>query len=398
MNYDKVKRSGKEYFRYRHWDGVLKKYDETLYAPTLKELKQKYEYFAEKEMFGIKDDDILFSQFFKHWLNDVHIVGKKPKTISRYMGLSKNYIENSYVSKKKLKDLSSEDFQKWYNEIFEEKGANTIKNLHKLVRPALRYAFETGRTLKNYGAFLNVPKSFDVLYPEDKIHPLTLSEHMQFINAIKGHPLEALFNTAIDTGMRQGELFALRWSDINFKNKSIRINKTFSYDKDLKSGRYVGVVTQPKTPKSIRMIPLPNRTESILLNHKNSQKEMFLRAGLKQEEINLVFTTVIGSHLNSQNVLKRVQKVYKECEIEKKTFHDLRHTYATRLFELGEDPKVVQKLLGHSTVFMTLETYTHVLESLKQKTATKIDSLYTTGESDFCSIGQFSDNYLNLIK
>lgn len=398
MKYDKVTRGGKEYFRYRHWDPVLKKHDSPLYGKTLSELKEKYEVYQAKKLGGIKEDNITFAAFFDQWLRSVHIVGKKPKTIARYKGIQKNYIAESYVGKMTLSNLDSIYFQKWYNDLFEKKGENIVKNLHKLIRPCLRYAFETGRTLKNYGSLLNIPKSHEIGHKKQKIHPLTFDEQMKFIQAIRGNPLEALFNVAIDTGMRQGELFALTWDDIDFENKTININKTYSYEKSPDGSRYIDIVTEPKTESSTRVIPLPNRVEGILRVHKLHQREMLLRAGLKQENISLVFTTVIGTYLNSQNVLKRLKKVYASCGIENKNFHDLRHTYATRLFELGEDPKVVQKLLGHSTVFITLETYTHVLESLKEKAISKIDQLYTQLDSPSEAVGQNLDNCLKLVK
>ena len=206
MKYDKVTRGGKEYFRYRHWDPVLKKHDSPLYGKTLSELKEKYEVYQAKKLGGIKEDNITFAAFFDQWLRSVHIVGKKPKTIARYKGIQKNYIAESYVGKMTLSNLDSIYFQKWYNDLFEKKGENIVKNLHKLIRPCLRYAFETGRTLKNYGSLLNIPKSHEIGRKKQKIHPLTFDEQMKFIQAIRGNPLEALFNVAIDTGMRQGEL------------------------------------------------------------------------------------------------------------------------------------------------------------------------------------------------
>ena len=90
----------------------------------------------------------------------------------------------------------------------------------------------------------------------------------------------------------------------------------------------------------------------------------------------LVFCNMFGKYLDSGNVLKRFKKVLNEMDLQDMKFHDLRHTFATRLFELGEEAKTVQELLGHSNISITLDTYTHVLDSMKRKAAQKLNDLY----------------------
>ncbi|MEG1186164.1 MAG: site-specific integrase [Eubacterium sp.] len=416
MNYDKVKRNGKEYFRYRYWDSVLKKHDKPIYGITLKELKVKYEVYMEKKRAGVQSTGMTFSEYCKYWLYDVHLMGKKPSTAQRYDSIYRNYIENSYAGKIKLDELNSDHLQRWYNDLFNEKeqikrgkGESTIDGLHKIVSPCMRHAFKTGRILRNHAELIIMPKNYSldpsVSLQKQKVNPLTLDEQKTFIKAICGHPLEALLNTALDTGMRQGELFALTWSDVDFEEMNIRINKTYSYAKDLQLKKRIGIVTAPKTKNSIRNIPLPKRTKAVLAHHRLQQREMLFRIGMKQDENSLVFCTVTGSYFDSTNILRRLKTIYKSVGIVDKTFHDLRHTYATRLFELDEPPRTVQELLGHSDVNITLGTYTHVLESLKRKTAAKIDQLYDEPQkkqppenTPNVPVGQYLDNCLRLIK
>lgn len=404
FSYDKVKRNGKEYFRYRHWDSVLRKHTTVLYADTFGELKKKYEVFAEKERLGVTDDIILFGDFCKDWLYNIHLIDKKASTASRYDQLYKKYIKDDRIARIKLTDLSVDDLQKWYNRIYNERGRNIVKSIHKIVNPCIRYGYKTGRIIRNIAEMVIIPK--DTTQMDEKrrrarsIKPLTLDEQKRFIKVIEGHRYEALYNTALDTGMRAGELFALTWEDIDFENSRIWITKTYSYVKDLKLEKYRGIVTPPKSEKSNRVIPLGKRCAAILKEHQVRQRETFKKYGLEHMENNLVFCTPVGSYLDNPNVLKQLKLKYKEAGIDDKTFHDLRHTYATRLFELGEMPKTVQELLGHSDVNLTLNTYTHVLEILKTETAAKIDDLYKNDVSpsenvakevtdDGCTIYQF---------
>jgi integrase len=152
---------------------------------------------------------------------------------------------------------------------------------------------------------------------------------------VKGGELELLYIIVLDTGMRQGELFALKWPDIDFKACTININKTYKLVRNIDTEKLDGTITEPKSKSSIRVIPLPTHIKKKLLQHRKDQK------ALKLKMANL-------------------------------------YTYATRLFELGENPKTVQKLLGHSSLAITLDTYTHVLDAMKEQTVSKIEDLYAS--------------------
>lgn len=404
MKYDKVTRKGNVYFRWRNWDSILKKYTKTLYGLTLKELKSKVDKYLELSNAGVIEDDGVFVDFCKNWLYNIHLMDKKPSTKARYDTTFNCHIKDSRIGKMKLQDVTANDLQKWYNKIFEKKGEHVVKNIHKVIRPCLRYAFKSGHILRNHGELVTLPKDLKVKSKSkhEKINPLTLIEQKAFIKVIRDHYHEALFTTALDTGMREGELFALLWSDIDFDKKTIRIDKTYSYVKDIVTEKRVSLVTDPKTKGSDRSIPMANRTKEILEKHKFEQRKALLKIGIPQEDETLVFCTPIATYLDSSNVLKLLKIEYKKIGIDNKTFHDLRHTYATRLFELGEPAKTVQELLGHSSVNITLGTYTHVLDELKEKAVSKIDDIYKEKKEpdkfDPESTGQLSDNLIQFTK
>ncbi|MBI4857172.1 MAG: site-specific integrase [Acetobacterium woodii] len=379
MKYDKVKRGDKVYFRYRAYDPATQK-TRDITATTLKELKLKADKLDDKIRFGIADDKIKFGKFMFDWIETVHLIDKKPTTAERYRCLYRNHIKGTRISEIKLKNLRSEDIQDHYNELFKaRKSSSIVRSLHKLIAPCIRYAYESQRILKDFSKALKIPIDNNeglLAKQNNKVHPLTKDEQFRFIEACKGHRLEALFNVALDTGMRQGELLALIWEDIDFGAKEISINKTVNFIRhDEKSKRTVEIST-PKTRNSVRIIPIPERTRDILLTHRTRQWEKLSRLELAVDIDTPVFSTAVGTHFERQAILKTIKPIYMKAGIEGKNFHDLRHTYATRLFEMGEQPKTVQMLLGHSDVSTTLNVYTHVLDDLKIKSASKIDQFY----------------------
>ncbi|WP_261776569.1 site-specific integrase [Clostridium botulinum] len=189
-----------------------------------------------------------------------------------------------------------------------------------------------------------------------------------------------LFVTALYSGLRQGELFALTWNDINFEKAYIDVNKTYRYIADVtrtgRTGGYSSIQT-PKTPKSIRKVPIPQFLIKMLLQYRNEQRLLKIKYADVYEDHNLVFCNKLGAYLVDSTVGRQYKIILTNNNIPLRKFHDMRHTFATRLFELGEEPKTVQELLGHSTVSITLNTYTHVLESVKQQAISKLDELHS---------------------
>lgn len=145
------------------------------------------------------------------------------------------------------------------------------------------------------------------------------------------------------------------------------------------------MIQTPKTIKSTRKVFIPLSLTEQLKIYKFKQLEQKSRLVDLYQHNNLIFCTKFGKYFDSSNIRKRLNKIIhtinsnendKSKIIKLRKFHDLRHTYATRLFELGEAPKTVQQLLGHSDVSLTLDTYTHVLEGVKIMAASKLNNLY----------------------
>lgn len=381
--YKKKIKNGKEYYfcRLRH-KNLSKPKD--IYGSTVKELEAKIKTIINELDNGISNNKECFETFICDWLFDVHCINVKPSTKERYEGIYRNYIKGSKISNIKIRDLTSKDIQDYYNDLIKKgRTVNSIKNLNKIIAPCIRYAYDNNKIIKDFSRSVVLPAEVEEkkLNRVDEVQPFSLEEQQKFIKSIDGHDLEMLFLAALNTGMRQGELLALTWDDIDFDNNTITINKTVKYITEVtKEGRgHCGVAVQtPKSDASNRTISIPEGLAKRLKKYQLKQKEIKLKMANLYVDNSLVFCNIFGRYLDSSNVRKRFKRILAANNIKDRKFHDLRHTYATRLFELKEDAKTVQVLLGHSNISITLDTYTHVLEGMKEKAATKLNDLYNS--------------------
>ena len=266
------------------------------------------------------------------------------------------------IKKRKAKDLKKRDFE---NLILDWKKQNYIsKSINSMIifLQAI-YSYGVENNLLNENPLKKIKK----LPPEKKkIRFLSETEIKLFLKKARELTPDyyVLFYTAIFTGMRRGELLALEWSDIDFNKKTINVNKQV----------YRGRLSDTKTFSSTRIINIPDSLARILYEHKSNSKVL----------CKIVFCNESGKYLHPYNmseryykrVLKAVaQELSYENEISKLRFHDLRHTYATYLLSKNIPVKYVQEQLGHANSRVTLDTYGHVMPSLKSKAINILDEL-----------------------
>lgn len=175
---------------------------------------------------------------------------------------------------------------------------------------------------------------------------------------------------ALCTAMRQGELFGLKWSDVDWTANRLQVRRSIA------RARGGWIEQEPKSAKSRRSVPLIPLAVAALKRHRVRQAEQRLAAGGKWQDHGLVFTNAIGNPLSPQNVLRRsYYPLLESAGLPRITFHDLRHSTASLLLSLGVHPKVVQEFLGHSQIGVTLDTYSHVMPTLGREAMDKLDSL-----------------------
>jgi integrase len=196
----------------------------------------------------------------------------------------------------------------------------------------------------------------------EEIHPLNSDQVDALLEAASGAPLEALYRLAISTGMRHGEILALRWEDVDLDQGILSIRHTLTREK----GHYY--LGQPKTKGSRRSIGLTKRTKEALRKHHQLQLEQKMEYRGLWEDHGFVFTTQTGNHINPSHLRNRsFRPLLRKAELPNIRFHDLRHTCATLLLKQQTPAKDVAELLGHATVAMTLDTYSHILPDMKNR-------------------------------
>ncbi|MBI6105882.1 tyrosine-type recombinase/integrase [Clostridium perfringens] len=388
-------RNGVEYYYDRIYitrDPATGKWkSKVIYAKTEKELKEKRDQLIVKIDSGMNViDNSTFIQFFHNWLFNVHFVNLKPSTIERYEGVYRNWIKEVSISKSnekqpnpfaniKLNKLNSITIQNYYNSLYENGVPSaTINMINKVMKPGLRYAHQQGLTSKDLGAPLKVPKDITAA-KKDSFKVLSLEEQKLFLESIQEHRDKALFITALGTGLRLGEILALKWTDIDFNTSMLTVNKSIKRVAEIsQKGRGSSQIIEqlPKNENSIRTIPIPPNVLQEIMQHKKRQDhEKELALNLYQDN-NIVFCTEFGKHFDPNNTTKKLNRIYKKIGVEPKGFHCLRHTYATRLFEKNVPVKTVSSLMGHSDIQITLNIYTHVLNETKSNAVDKINNLF----------------------
>lgn len=290
-------------------------------------------------------------QYLEYWLEEVHKPNIKISTYVKYRKVIQGYIIPA-LGDVKLEKLTPQHVKSLYNKKQRDGlSPKTIHSIHGVLHKALDNAVLWSLVSRNVCSVVKPPRLVKTEKPS-----LTLEEAHKLLESIRGHRLEMLLTLALTTGMRRGEMLALRWSDIDFKKKLVRVRRTVDY-----IPRHGYVENEPKTTAGRRSITLADFVLDMLKQHRTRQLEAKSKVGSDWEDRNLVFTDLAGGYFNPRYLEKLFPKVLTEAGLPSMRFHDLRHSAATLLLEMGVSMKVVQEILGHSSYVITADTYTHVL-------------------------------------
>jgi integrase len=200
----------------------------------------------------------------------------------------------------------------------------------------------------------------------EEMRPFSEDEARTFLEVVRqsGERFEGLYVLAISTGLRRGELLGLRWDDVDLERGTLRVGRALVRE----GGRHT--LGETKTRRGRRQINLTPRTVNALKAHRKKQLEWKMRLAGLYKDYGLIFASEVGTPVNPENLVKRSFKpLLKKASLPEIRFHDLRHTCATLLLGRGVHPKLVQELLRHATIAMTLDTYSHYLPSMGDQAA-----------------------------
>jgi integrase len=341
----------------------------TLYGKTAKEAQGKLDKALQEQKQGIlaTGPNQKLGDHLEWWLEGVHKAKLRIGTYLRYRSLLDVHIlpELGHIQ---LRKLTTKQLQMFYNKKLKENlSPASVHKMHGILHSALKSAVKWRSISFNPADGIELPPD----KPQREGQSLTLEQTRLLLKEAKGHRLEAFIALALTTGMRHGELAALRWDDINFEQGTVYIHCTVGY-----RGRHHFVEGDPKTEKSRRTVPLLPVMHDILESHRKEQNETRLRAGDSWQEKNLVFCTRTGGFLDPTHIRGAFYKLLDKIGLPRIHIHDLRHTASTLWQSLGIDPKVRQEMLGHSTLEMTMTVYSHVLPEMQKEAAERINKLF----------------------
>ncbi|MEB1807926.1 MAG: site-specific integrase [Bacillaceae bacterium] len=308
-----------------------------------------------------------FCQYINRWFNTIYKLEVEGTTAeNREYMLSKHFIP--YFDSTPICKIDSFDLNEFYASKLEEgKSKKTVKDMHHILSKAFSKAVEQGLLKENPALKATAPK------PNNKaVDPWRYEEVIKFLEGTKGKENHTLYLTEINTGMRRGEILALRWNDIDFDNRTISISRNLAYTKS--KGLFVKV---PKTKASMRTIDVSDTLVEVLQLHKEKQEKWKERLGTGYQDKNLLFPNTLGNFKNPRNLIREFYKDLKDAQVRPITFHDMRHTHATLLLINGENPKLVQQRLGHEDVEITLRIYSHILPSMQRDAVDKLEQELT---------------------
>jgi integrase len=302
----------------------------------------------------LEDDRVTVSEFVDRYMDQVAIHTLRPKTLESYESLVRIHIKPS-IGFHRLSALSPAHLQKLYSDKLNSGlSKRTVQFIHSIIHKILDQAMKWGLVIRNVADLVDAPS------PKRKAPNVWTAEQVKtFLNHVKGHRWYLIYVLAIYCGFREGEILGIHYDDIDLKHGVINVRHAVQYLK----GKGL-VITEPKTDRARRAVTVPDFAINVIKHHLESQ---YINQGI-------IFKTSNKTPISPRNLVRHFKASLKEAGVPEIRFHDLRHTSATLLLSAGVHPKVVQERLGHSSVVLTLTTYSHVLPGIQEEAAIKLEA------------------------
>lgn len=386
--------NGNEYYRLRMSIGKDKEGKnvyKNFYGSSKRDAENKRDKWVQNNLLGIDHINIKDSltRSMYNWVWDIVKVSKiRAATFERYESIYRNYVEETKLGNMRLEDIQRVHVQKYYEELKENgKSYSQIKNLHKILNMFFKFAVIEGYILRNPCTGISLEyfkeeetiEELDLFFEDEgRVETFSSDEIAIILDNIQNEKLKILVKFALGTGLRQGEILALKTTDI--KDMTVQVTKASKITRVYSSPEeyeYELMVTRPKTKKSIRKVPIPSELKNDLIKLNKIRNEEKLKLGEVYEENNLLFPSSTGTHIDNRNLVRSWKRSFKDIDVPYKKFHALRHTFATQLIKSGSQLITVSRLLGHSSI-KTTEIYAHVLDTTKVSDVQNLNALFKT--------------------
>jgi integrase len=351
----------------------------TFYGKTRQEVADKLTKALREKQQGtfVVPHKLTLGEWLDTWLQEYKKPKLRPSTFDSYEMLIRCHLKPA-LGHIPLRDLRPEHLQHFYNaEVQRGASARTVRYCHTLLYGALAHAEKHQLVARNVSKLTERPRAV-----RKEMHTLTLDQLIEkLLPAIAQDRLFAAIFLGFGTGLRRGEVLALRWKDVDVRTGTLQVRQALvrvtnhNVPKGEKRTRLL--FQEPKTSPSRRTIPIPEACLAALKQHKARQAEEKLLLGQAYHDYGLVFCQADGKPIDPRNFLRSFDRLIAQAELPPIRFHDARHTFATLMLELGESPKTVQTMLGHSRVAITLDIYSHVSLELEKKAAAKLNAALT---------------------
>jgi len=326
---------------------------------------KKFKIEVEKQLMDntyIEDTKETLRQYLNDWLE----IRKKRLAINSYENY-KNLIErvSKIIGSKLLNKVTPVHIRKCYDELLDVLSPNSVLHIHRIINKAFKDAVRDQIINKNPCQFVETPTS--VRFEAGFLQP---EEIPTLLNMFKDNEIYPAVALGVLRGFRRGEILALRWADIDFKNNTIYIRHNINWGKD----GYT--LDKPKTKNSVRTIPISKQLKELLEEHKKKQLEYKQIFWGKYYKSDFVVTHKNGTLIKPGCLSNMFTRELAKNKFRHIRFHDLRHTAASLMLAEGIQLKVVSEMLGHSSISITADLYSHVIDTLKRDAGYKLDEKY----------------------
>ena len=323
------------------------------------------------EGLAVVPEKITVDEYLDRWLEAAKRNRVKENTFESYERTLELYVR-PYIGPRRLDQVTALEIQTLLTQL-SDKGLSprTARYAYGLLVDALGQAVKWGMLPRNVATNVEPPRQ-----KRTEMQALNEDQVQAFLDGIQGAKHEVLFRFLLYTGLRPSEAFGLKWSDVDLSRGVIEVRRTLTRTSD---GWFLG---DTKTKAARRSIPITEWMIQLLTEHRRRQSEERMKIADVWQDHSFVFADEIGGPLRRENVLNRhLRPALRKAGLpDTLRLYDLRHTCATLMLSQNLNPKVAAERLGHSTVKITLDTYSHVTPTMQQEASEKLDAILGNGE------------------